>query len=246
MRFATAKALWVVVGDDLTRRWSLWVPHRQEGVGWGCRGKPREHRGNVGSHGARLVPGRSGASAVRRTMPCQACHMSEASVAGDRPSKRVTRRYRERLRAPIWLWIVCAGLVALISYAYAFALGDLAGIALAVALGGIAVWLLIVTAPLVEVTDEEFRVGRAHIDWAHVGLVATLDAASADRARGRDADPRAFAVSRSLTTRTAVTIEVLDDDDPHPYWLVSTRNPQELGHAITQAQDAARTNSSSR
>lgn len=246
VRLTATKALRVVANELFPRRWRLRVSHRKRGVGRRCGRKSREHRGNVNCHDARLVLRGFGASDVCRTMPCQASHMSNPSIAGEGPAAGSSSNYRERLRAPLWLWIVCAGLVAIISYAYAFALGNLAGIALAVALGGIAIWLLIATAPLIEVTDTEFRAGRAHIDWAHVGLVATLDAGSADRARGREADPRAFAVSRSLTTRTAVTLEVLDDDDPHPYWLVSTRNPQELGQAITQAQDAGRKSTPSR
>lgn len=148
-------------------------------------------------------------------------------------------RYRERLNAPLWLWLVSAGLTVLISVAIGAALGSLAGLLTLVIFAGLIIWGLLASAPLLTVNDTEFRVGRAHIEWEYVGLVATLDAESTKAARGVDADPRAFAVMRPLTAGGSVTIEVLDDADPHPYWLVTTRNPQELAEAITAARHAA-------
>jgi hypothetical protein len=38
-----------------------------------------------------------------------------------------------------------------------------------------------------------------------------------------------------------VTVEVLDAEDPTPYWLISTRKPEVLAAAIAKAVTEART-----
>ena len=44
---------------------------------------------------------------------------------------------------------------------------------------------------------------------------------------GRDADARAYLLLRPYLKR-AVRVEITDPADPTPYWLVSTRHPDEL------------------
>jgi hypothetical protein len=51
---------------------------------------------------------------------------------------------------------------------------------------------------------------------------------------GRDADARAFLLLRPYLKRS-VRIEVTDPEDPAPYWLVSTRRPEELAGALVAA-----------
>ncbi len=115
--------------------------------------------------------------------------------------------------------------------------GFVTGAAVVVALG---VWWVTASAVTVTVTDDALTVNDAHLDWPYVGLVATLDEDATRLALSREADPRAFVVARTLAARSAVTIEVLDDEDPHPYWLVTTAHPQELANAIVAARDAFR------
>jgi hypothetical protein len=38
-----------------------------------------------------------------------------------------------------------------------------------------------------------------------------------------------------------VKVEVLDPDDPTPYWIVSTRNPAALIDAVARAKATAKT-----
>jgi len=146
--------------------------------------------------------------------------------------------YYERLNAPIWAWVAVELVIATLAIAYGSALGWLVGLGCFVALGAAAAWALIATAPVLEVTTEHLRAGRANIDWRYVGLVATLDPDSTRAARGAEADPRAFALMRPLSARGAVTIEICDDSDPHPYWLLSSTDPAALGSAIARAAHA--------
>ncbi|WP_323792212.1 DUF3093 domain-containing protein, partial [Nocardioides sp.] len=83
----------------------------------------------------------------------------------------------------------------------------------------------------VKVADGELRVGRAHIAGHHLGRVEALDAEQTRRTAGVDADARAYLVLRPYLRR-AVRITIDDPQDPAPYWLVSTRHPEQLAAAI--------------
>lgn len=150
-------------------------------------------------------------------------------------------RYRERLGAPVWAWLVMFGLVICLAVAFWVPLGTTAGVLAFVLGASLVTWLLVTTSATIVVTQREIRVNRAHIDVDDVGLVATLDEASTAGARGPNADPRAFTVIRPLTAKESISLEILDEEDPHPYWLISTRRPQELGGAIRAAQQSAAT-----
>lgn len=144
--------------------------------------------------------------------------------------------YRERLSPPAWAWVVTLGLVFVFAWAFKAGLGWTAGIIVFVVAGLLAVVGLYRSSPVIEVTNAEFKVGRAHIGWFFTGRVATLDSSATQNARTTGADPRAFQVMRTLTANEAITLELLDDEDPHPYWMISTRNPTELAQAINRAQ----------
>ena len=76
-----------------------------------------------------------------------------------------------------------------------------------------------------------FRAGRARIEAAHLGAATALDADETRRTAGRDADARAYLLLRPYLKR-AVRVAVTDPADPAPYWLVSTRHPDQLVAAL--------------
>jgi hypothetical protein len=91
--------------------------------------------------------------------------------------------------------------------------------------------LLVRTSPRVEVAGGELRAGHAHIP---VQLLARPQALDAQRTRtelGPTLDARAHVCLRGWIP-TAVRVEVVDPQDPTPYWLVSTRRPDELVRAL--------------
>ena len=95
---------------------------------------------------------------------------------------------------------------------------------------------LALTAPVVSVSDGVLRAGRARVPVALLGEVDVV----ADRERrtaelGPHLDARAYVVLRS-SVPTAVKVALVDPADPTPYWLISSRRPEELAAAI----DAAR------
>lgn len=140
-------------------------------------------------------------------------------------------RYRERLHAHLAVWAFAVFLTATLGIAYARALGPFWGAVTFVATMLCAAWLLLATAPLVQVDERVLRAGRARLPREHIGRVRVLSREELHRLQGVDADTRAFRCVRSWVPR-AVVVEVADPRDPHPYWLVSTRDPDAVAAAL--------------
>lgn len=140
-------------------------------------------------------------------------------------------RYREVIRAPLWLLAIIYFFMLTLVISIWSALGDNAGlIALAVVTAAI-VWLYIATALTIEVIDKELRVGKAHIHLSYIGQCVDLDAQAIRLTRTRDADPRAFLAIRFWASK-GVKIEINDVRDQTPYWLISSNRGAELIQAI--------------
>ncbi len=90
----------------------------------------------------------------------------------------------------------------------------------------------------VTVTSKGVSAGRAQLEWPYVGAVTPLSGEEVRLRLGRDADPRAYLMYRSYAPE-AVEIAVSDPADPHPYWLVSTRDAAALADAIEKARVVA-------
>jgi hypothetical protein len=140
--------------------------------------------------------------------------------------------YSERLGVPLRWWVQGTMLVAALWLAVAVAAPALAAwIITAVAMAMLAAGLGAYGAARIRVDAETFRAGRAHIAATYVGTATPLDAGETRRIAGRDADARAFLLLRPYLKR-AVRVEITDPADPTPYWLVSTRRPDELAAAL--------------
>ncbi|HET8971301.1 MAG TPA: DUF3093 domain-containing protein, partial [Candidatus Nanopelagicales bacterium] len=133
-----------------------------------------------------------------------------------------TPQYVERLGAPLGAWVFTVFLTSTLGLAYGYATTVLWGALTFVVAQGVATWVLLGTASSLRVDERVLRAGRARLPREHVGRVRVLDADTARRLRGVDADPRAYLCVRSWVPG-AVLVEVTDPADPHPYWLVSTR-----------------------
>jgi hypothetical protein len=155
------------------------------------------------------------------------------------PSATATTSYRERLHAPVWLWVVALVLALVLGVAYGWRLGTGPGVAAFLVSAVIVVAVLLVTTTVVAVEDRAFRAGRARLPLSAVGRVAVLDPERTREVRGPRADPRAYLCMRGWVP-WSVLVEVDDPDDPHPYWLVSTRRPRDLAPLLAAARDRAR------
>lgn len=140
-------------------------------------------------------------------------------------------RYRERLWPAWWVFLATA-LVIPASLLVFLPISPVAGVVSAIVLYGAVVVALLVTTPVIEVTDGMLRVGRARIERTFVGAVTAHTGSDAVAERGTRLDARAWLVLRGWISGV-VRIEIVDDADPTPYWLVSTRRPAELAAALS-------------
>lgn len=127
---------------------------------------------------------------------------------------------------------------AFMSGASAFPLGM--GLAIGVGLVvAVAIALALVRAqPQITVDPEGLHAGTSFLDAAHLGEVEPLDTAATRLALGPQLRADAWLVQRSWV-HTAVRVGVRDEADTTPYWVVSTRHPAELAHAVIACRDAA-------
>jgi hypothetical protein len=143
--------------------------------------------------------------------------------------------FRERLTVPI-IWWALAGLFSLsVLVAVGAYLGPAWGLGTSVATLLVAAAIFGSAAIVISVEEQEVRVGRASIEHAYIATCRALNAEETRRRTGVEADARAHLVLRPYINAT-VEITLDDPEDPVPYWLVSTRQPQRLAAAL---QDAA-------
>ena len=148
--------------------------------------------------------------------------------------------YDERLGVPLRWWAQGTMLVASLWLALVVAVpGVLAWVVTGIALATMAALLTSYGSARVAVADGWLRAGRAQIDGVHLGAVAALDAEQTRRLAGPEADARAYLLLRPYLHR-AVRVEITDPADPAPYWLLSTRRPDDLARAVTDLVRQAR------
>lgn len=140
--------------------------------------------------------------------------------------------YRERLWPTPWL--LFAGL--LLVPAVILMLAPISvPLAIPVSIGVYLLFCLFLfaTSPVIEVTRDALRAGRAEIPLSIIAGATTTDRDTTKRLLSVESDARAFLVIRSWIPQ-AVRVELSDPADPTPYWLVSSRRPNELSRALEQ------------
>ena len=147
--------------------------------------------------------------------------------------------YDERLGVPLRWWVQGTMLVASLWLALIVALpGTVAWAISGVALALVAALFLAYGGQKVTVRDGWFQAGRARIEGVHLGAVEALDAEQTRRIAGAEADARAYLLLRPYLKR-AIRVEITDPADPAPYWLVTSRRPDELARAVESLVSAA-------
>ena len=145
--------------------------------------------------------------------------------------------YHERLTASPWLFISTA-LVIPASLLVFLPINQTAGVIVAIVLYLGCVGALLLASPVIEVTGTELRAGRARLPLSIAGAVTPYRTQEAQLQRGQRLDARAWLFIRGWVS-PVVKVDVLDPDDPAPYWLLSSRRPEELAAAIASAKAAA-------
>jgi hypothetical protein len=103
------------------------------------------------------------------------------------------------------------------------------GYAVLVPLALLVVWRL--GSVRVRVTDTELVAGDDRIALEHVGRTQIVAKKDKQQALGPELDPTAHVLHRSWIG-PVVRIETRDPASPVPYWVVSTRHPEQLVAAL--------------
>ncbi|MFC8599730.1 MULTISPECIES: DUF3093 domain-containing protein [unclassified Isoptericola] len=139
--------------------------------------------------------------------------------------------FRERLTPgpAAWCGAVALGVITGIAL---WPLAHVVGVVIGALVAAGTLVALVATAPVIEVADGRLRAGRAQVPVDLLGDVTPMDSPEQMRtALGTALDARAFVCLRAWA-RTGVRVELEDPLDPTPYWLLSTRRPQELAAAL--------------
>jgi hypothetical protein len=140
-------------------------------------------------------------------------------------------RYREVIRAPLWLIAFVYFLFLSLVLSIWAALGNTPALLSLILL---TCWLIVLyfrTGLTIEIDEKELRVGSAKIQHRYIGDVVALSPSELKLTRTRDADPSAFLAIRFWSS-TAAKVGLADDRDPTPYWLITSNNPKKLVEAL--------------
>jgi hypothetical protein len=139
--------------------------------------------------------------------------------------------FKEVIRPPFWL--ICFIYFMLFSIVIAiWAAFDnnaaLNAFAISIALqGAIVHWM----TSTIEVRDGELVIKRAHIPLEYLGEVTIIPKEKFGYERTRGADPAAF-FAITFWISKGLRVEVKDERDPTPYWLISSKRAEALAAAL--------------
>ena len=140
--------------------------------------------------------------------------------------------YVERLRVPLWWWLIALLLVG------SLAMAILAYVPLAqglVVVGLVAVAIALVVFgyghTTIRVSEGTLHVGRHSIEGRWIADATPLGRKESVHAMSAGANPQDLLMTRPYISEM-VRIELNDDADPHPHWMVSSRSADQLASAV--------------
>ena len=140
-------------------------------------------------------------------------------------------RFREVLRPPLWLLaLIYFFFLSLVLSIWA-ALGNSAALFTLIGVTLILLLIYFKGALVIEVDENELRVGSAHISHQYLGQATWCNATTSKMLRTRDADPAAHLAIRFWHPET-VQIPVNDPRDKTPYWLITSKEGVKLVEAL--------------
>lgn len=140
-------------------------------------------------------------------------------------------KFREVLRPPLWLMAFIYFLALSLGIAIWAAMNTIAAVIVMTPLTLATVAIYFIASLVIEIDENELRVGKAHIDKKFCGEVRVLTPAQMSLQRTREADPAAYLAIRFWTAH-GVKIEINDDRDQTPYWLITSKRGEKLAQAL--------------
>lgn len=153
--------------------------------------------------------------------------------------------YSERQWVPVWWWVLAAAFAGLMGAQVGHNRSLVYLIATFLIVGALLAWYLTYLSSTVLKVEQDsdgtrwLVVGDANLPNTVVSRSLAVPKTAKQNALGRQLDPAAYLVHHAWVKELALL--VLDDpEDPTPYWLISTKNPEALLRAFVPDQaDAA-------
>ena len=139
--------------------------------------------------------------------------------------------FREVIRPPLWLMAFIYFLALSLGIAIWAAMTTMIAAIVMALLTTLTILIYFTSSLVIEIDDRELRVGKAHIDKKFCGSATVLTPAQMSLARTREADPAAYLAIRFWTAH-GVKIEISDERDQTPYWLVTSKRGDRLAAAL--------------
>ncbi|SDI81836.1 Protein of unknown function [Arthrobacter subterraneus] len=152
-------------------------------------------------------------------------------VMSEAPAPPDAILYDERLWPTPFVWVLVTGVAGASILVFA-PISMLTGIIACITIFVIVAALLILSTPRITVTASTLKVGRAHIDRTYLGTARSYRNKEATHQRGPALNALAYLCIRGWID-PVVRIDIDDEEDPTPYWLVSTRHPTKLVNAVS-------------
>jgi hypothetical protein len=150
------------------------------------------------------------------------------SETNDSPAPAVI--FHEKLWPAWWIWLLVVG-TGLAAVAALYPVNAGISIAAGIVVMLVVALLVLVSTPAITLTARTLRVGRASIEREFIGEVGAYRGEEATFQRGPGLNATAFMCLRGWID-PVVRIEITDERDATPYWLASTRRPEELQRAL--------------
>lgn len=169
---------------------------------------------------------------------------SASSSPSDNGAGGVTTIYRERQWVPWYWWLAMAFVVALLTAQFGLNRSAVWIYVPAVLLSIIGVWVLLTMSNTVIEVEQDadgtrwLIAGQANLPSDVVSRSLAVPATAKRNAMGRQLDPAAFVVSHGWVPEMVMLV-LSDPEDPTPYWLVGSKNPEALLRAFVPDQAEA-------
>lgn len=156
--------------------------------------------------------------------------------------------YSEQQWVPWYWWFLAFTVVALLTGQFALNRSDLWLYGPAIVLSVVALWVLFTMSNSKVIVEQDpdgtrwLVAGQANLPNTVVSRSLAVPESAKRNAMGRQLDPAAYVRSRGWIKQMVML--VLDDpNDPTPYWLISTKNPEAVLQAFVpdQADEAIKT-----
>ena len=143
-----------------------------------------------------------------------------------------TDLYKERVLPTVYFYIASITLP-LSLFLVALPFSEVVSISLALASIPLVLVLSWLGSPLIALNEQTLSIGQASIETKYLGKAEVVSAQEAFLERGVKLDSRAF-TKFQIGVKQLVKIEIQDKQDPTPYWLIATRNPEFLAGLINK------------